>query len=241
MIRALTETDDPSGFSCGSPELDRYLTKHALANAIAGVSVTYVHVSTQGRIDGFVTVAGTSIRAADAACLAHLPGCPLPALLIARLGVDTRSQGQGIGRSLLAFALGIAVIARERLGCVGVVVDAKDGAVSFYEHLGFEPLELECPSSGTTRMLLEIGSLLDALNWSSARCDCVRAHNSSGGIPKGWPYEEHSKEKSFTNSVNYVTFTASVKSEMRPHGGQLRHEEAGGHPDAAATASAYVR
>jgi GNAT superfamily N-acetyltransferase len=70
----------------------------------------------------------------------RLPGYPLPVLRLARLGVDTRAQGLGIGKALLRHVLQLAVEQRDRLGCVDVVTDAKPDAVAFYEGLGFEPL-----------------------------------------------------------------------------------------------------
>lgn len=47
----------------------------------------------------------------------------------------------GIGKALLRHVLGLALEQRDRLGCVGVVTDAKAEAVRFYEGLGFVPLE----------------------------------------------------------------------------------------------------
>ena len=63
---------------------------------------------------------------------------PLPALRIARLAVDARAQGRGIGE-LLKQALILARRTAEAVGCVGVVVDAKSDAVAFYERYGFGP------------------------------------------------------------------------------------------------------
>ena len=71
----------------------------------------------------------------------RLPSYPLPVLRLARLGVDTRAQGLGIGKALLRHVLGLAIEQRDRLGCVGVVTDAKSEAVHFYEGLGFVALE----------------------------------------------------------------------------------------------------
>jgi GNAT superfamily N-acetyltransferase len=62
-------------------------------------------------------------------------------LRLARLGVDTRTQGLGIGKALLRHVLTLAVEQREHLGCVGVVTDAKPEAISFYQALGFVPAE----------------------------------------------------------------------------------------------------
>ena len=163
MIRLFAETDDPSGFSCGSAELDRYLKARALANAQLGVSATYVHVGEADRIEGFVTLAGTSIRSSGAPVSRNLPRYPLPALLVARLAVDRSAQNRGIGCRLLAFALEEALVMHGRIGCVAVVVDAKPEAISFYERFGFESVVLANSAASPMRMVLEIGSIVDAL------------------------------------------------------------------------------
>lgn len=42
---------------------------------------------------------------------------------------------------MLRHVLGLVLEQRDRLGCVGVVTDAKPDAVTFYENLGFQALE----------------------------------------------------------------------------------------------------
>jgi len=61
-------------------------------------------------------------------------------LQLARLAVDQNAQGKGIGKALLRFALGLAKRMSTDFGCVGVVVDAKPGAIDYYQKLGFEPI-----------------------------------------------------------------------------------------------------
>lgn len=65
------------------------------------------------------------------------PG-PLPVLRVARLASAKEARGRGVGRLLLRSELDLALAMATGIGCVGVVVDAKDGAVSFYERYGFE-------------------------------------------------------------------------------------------------------
>ncbi len=72
----------------------------------------------------------------------RLPSYPLPILRTARLAVDERFQGHGIGRLLLRTMLELALEMRDRAGCIGVVVDAKQEAVAFYSALGFESIAL---------------------------------------------------------------------------------------------------
>jgi GNAT superfamily N-acetyltransferase len=143
-IRPLARDDDRSGFSCGQDDLDRFFEHYAGQNQFKlYLAVTYVAV-VEGRIVGFATVAPSSIERAtvpSARLRKRLPSYPLPVLRLARLGVDLRAQGLGIGRALQRHVLALAIEQRDRLGCVGVVTDAKPNAVAFYEGLGFQALE----------------------------------------------------------------------------------------------------
>lgn len=142
-IRPLRADDDRSGFSCGQADLDRFFTHYAGQNQFKlHLAVNYVAVM-DGRIVGFaaVTVGGIERASLPVERLRkRLPAYPLPVLRLARLGVDARAQGHGIGKSLLNHILQLAVEQRDRLGCVGVVTDAKADTVGFYEALGFAPL-----------------------------------------------------------------------------------------------------
>jgi GNAT superfamily N-acetyltransferase len=142
-IRLLARDDDRSDFSCGQPALDRFFEHYAGQNQFRlHVSVTYVAVLA-GRIVGFATVAVAAIEretVPSARLRKRLPGYPLPVLRLARLGVDTRAQGAGIGRALLRHVMRLALDQRDRLGCVGVVTDAKPDAIGFYRSLGFVSL-----------------------------------------------------------------------------------------------------
>jgi GNAT superfamily N-acetyltransferase len=144
LIRQLARDDDRSDFSCGQADLDRFFEHYAGVNQFKlHLAVTYVAL-VRGSIVGFATVAPTAIERASvpsARLRKRLPHYPLPVLRLARLGVDRRAQGLGIGKALLRQVLCLAVEQRERLGCVGVVTDAKPEAREFYERLGFEALE----------------------------------------------------------------------------------------------------
>ena len=142
-IRLLQRDDDRGGFRCGEPALDRFFQHYAGQNQFKlHLAVTWVVVRPPD-ILGFVTVAGGSLErhsVPDPALRKRLPEYPLPVHRLARLGVDTRAQGLGLGRALVRHVLTLALSQRDQVGCVGVVTDAKPGAVAFYEGLGFVPL-----------------------------------------------------------------------------------------------------
>lgn len=143
-IRALTKDDDRSDFSCGEAALDRFFEHYAGQNQFKlHLAVSYVAV-VQARVVGFATVAASSIErksVPSGRMRKRLPAYPLPVLRLARLGVDTRAQGIGVGKALLRHVLCLAVDQCDRIGCVGVVTDAKPEAVSLYQGLGFAPVE----------------------------------------------------------------------------------------------------
>jgi GNAT superfamily N-acetyltransferase len=143
-IRPLSRDDDRSGFSCGQHDLDRFFEHYAGQNQFKlHLAVTYVAV-VEARIAGFATVAASSIERLSvprARLRKRLPAYPLPVLRLARLGVDTRAQGLGIGTALLRHVFALAVEQRDRIGCVGVLADAKPEAAGFYQGLGFLAVE----------------------------------------------------------------------------------------------------
>jgi GNAT superfamily N-acetyltransferase len=97
----------------------------------------------------------------------RLPSYPLPILRLARLAVDERYQGHGIGRLLLRVMLELALDMRDRVGCIGIVVDAKPDAIAFYSSLGFKPIDLVSGALGDrpepVAMFLPIGQIAAAV------------------------------------------------------------------------------
>lgn len=144
-IRLLAPDDDRTSFVCGDIELDRFFQRFAGQNQFRHhIGSTYVAV-TENQIAGFVTVSPGEV-AADAISSAlrkKLPAYPVPVLRIARLAVDKRFQGLGIGKLLSRAMFELALEVRDRIGCAGIVVDAKTSAVSFYQRLGFLCLQGE--------------------------------------------------------------------------------------------------
>ena len=142
-VRALERDDDRTAFSCGQRDLDRFFQHYAGQNQFKlHLATTYVAVIDSG-IVGFATVTAASLgreHIPDDRHRRHLPAYPLPVLRLARLGVDVRAQRLGIGTALLRYVFALALGQRDRVGCVGIVTDAKPEAVGFYESLGFVEL-----------------------------------------------------------------------------------------------------
>jgi GNAT superfamily N-acetyltransferase len=165
VIRRLERTDNRSEFASGNDHLDQFFQKQARQAQDRHQSATYVAVDDDGVIIGFATVVGAELMTArlPEQVRKKLPRYPLPVLRLARMAVARTHQAKGIGKRLLAHVFGLAHEQAERSGCVGVVVDAKPDAISFYKPFGFEELALlegELPAeSAPTPMYLEIGAI----------------------------------------------------------------------------------
>ena len=167
-VRRLEATDDRSGFRCGKIELDRFMHRFAGQNQFRHhIGTTYVAVLGE-QIIGFVTVSGGEMvmETLNKKLRRRLPAYPLPIMRLARLAVDERFQGHGIGRLLLRAMLELALEIRDRIGCVGVVVDAKPESVAFYSDLGFTAIDLTSGALGDrpvpVAMFLPIGQIAAA-------------------------------------------------------------------------------
>ncbi|MBA4370844.1 MAG: N-acetyltransferase [Coriobacteriaceae bacterium] len=137
-LRRIGAGDAVAGFASGDDDLDRYLKRFAWFNQCRRFSVTYVAVD-EGVIAGYLTVAAAQVERDDLpeSLTADKPAYPLPALRVARLAVDRRYRGRGLGRELMRAAFVRASELSELAGCVGVLVDAVPHATGFYEKLGF--------------------------------------------------------------------------------------------------------
>ena len=143
-VRLLGETDDRSSFQSGDEQLDLFFRRYAGQNQFRHhIGTTYVAVEGSA-ILGFatVTVGHVEIENLPSGLRKKLPDYPLPNLRLARLAVDRNAQGKGVGQHLTRTAFSVAIELREKLGCVGVVVDAKPGAENYYSRYGFVELEV---------------------------------------------------------------------------------------------------
>lgn len=158
-IETLSPHHNRSGFSCGDSALDEYLRRFANQHAKTGVSRTYV-ASEGSTILGFYSLAMSAISK-DQLPLKYqsrLPNFSLPVARLARLAVDQRYQGRGLGELLLADALCRCLRLSEEIGMIGIIVDAKNKhARAYYERYEFEhfpdsPLTLWLPVAAIARL-----------------------------------------------------------------------------------------
>jgi predicted N-acetyltransferase YhbS len=147
----LTATHLVTDFDCGVDSLNEWLDKRAWKNQVLGASRTFV-VSNDEIVIGYYCLSSAAINRIELpkAKQRNMPD-PIPAVLIGRLAVDLRYQGQKIGVSLLQDALCRIITASQSIGVAYILVHAlDDGAKRFYQAKGFvaipeRPLTLFLP------------------------------------------------------------------------------------------------
>jgi predicted N-acetyltransferase YhbS len=141
QVALLDRNHDTSSFDCGQPALNDYLRKYALTNQQNRSARTYV-VRRGASVVGYYTLTAASVEpdTAPSRVTKGLGKYPVPVILLARLAVDQKEQGKGLGKALLKDALLRAFQASELVGCRAVLVHAKDASArAFYSRFGFEP------------------------------------------------------------------------------------------------------
>jgi GNAT superfamily N-acetyltransferase len=140
-IEKLQRNHEVDAFTCGRPELERFLIRHALQTQQMNSSQTYVGLCGQTVI-GYYTIVAGEVRHADAPerVTKGMPRYPIPLLVLARVAVHSDWQGRGIGAGLLLDALGRTLQVADMVGIRALAVHAKDDTTArFYRHFGFMP------------------------------------------------------------------------------------------------------
>ena len=129
------------GFDCGAEPLNVSIKRFADINNRNGSARTYVSLRGH-QVVGYYTIAPGSVekeRTPERVGYG-LARYPVPVILLARLAVDKKEQGKGLGGGLLRDALTRGISASEIIGGRAILVHAKDEqAKAFYERFGFEP------------------------------------------------------------------------------------------------------
>jgi GNAT superfamily N-acetyltransferase len=143
-FRALDPRDGRRAFDCGHDSINRWFREQAGQAARKGTAATTVGVDNgTGRIASFYSLVAHRIARNDPSARATglRRGYPMPAILIAQLGVDVTYQGRGVGRATLLDALARLAVVSAEVGFEAVIVDAiDDQAAAFYAAHGFHPL-----------------------------------------------------------------------------------------------------
>lgn len=147
----LTGAHDLTKFDCGNPAMNGWLRNHAMRGQMQDTGRTFVWVldDTIGvhfepnEVAAYFTIAAHQVHRSDVApafSKTKVRGWPdtIPAMLLARLALDQRLQGQGLFGSLLVSALERCVAASALAAAALVVVDAiDDRALALYSSRDF--------------------------------------------------------------------------------------------------------
>ena len=121
--------------------LDDWLKRRALANQASGASRTFVVADQDGIVCGYYAMAAGAVshQLATSSVRRNMPD-PVPVMVLARLAVDRRAQGQHLGAALLQDAANRAVAVSQNAGVKALLVHAlHEKAKQFYAHYGFQP------------------------------------------------------------------------------------------------------
>lgn len=131
--RRLGRGDNRSSFSSGAPELDDWLHRFAWQNQRADNPVTYVAVL-DGVVVGYHAIAAAAIRRDEVPSeFGKQRPSDIPCVLLARLAVDQRAQGRGLGAALFLDAVRRSISASEAIGAACLLIHCRDEAArAFY-------------------------------------------------------------------------------------------------------------
>ena len=132
--RRLIRQDVTAGFHSGATELDDWFQRYAWQNQKANNAVTYV-TTQDDVILGYYAITTAAYSRNDAPQGLNHRSRPeeIPCILLARLAVDERAQGRGIGAALLKDAIERCYRLSREVGAAALIVHCRDEqARSFY-------------------------------------------------------------------------------------------------------------
>jgi GNAT superfamily N-acetyltransferase len=141
----MNKKHDREGFDCGEESPNEFLRRYARKSHERGGAKTFVAVddADSRTVLGFYSLSPASVDYARTPELVRraLARHDVPGFRLARLRVDRRWQGRGIGAQLLLAAGRRCLLASTEVGGVVLVIDAKNERVAgWYAGYGAVPL-----------------------------------------------------------------------------------------------------
>ena len=136
---ALTGSHEVSEFDCGNDVLNDWLIKRALKNQNSGANRTFV-ICQDNQVVGYYALASGSVeRMATPKSIARNMPEPIPVMVLGRLAIAARMQGQRLGSALLKDALLRTLSVSKNIGIRAILVHAiSEDAKRFYLGYGFQ-------------------------------------------------------------------------------------------------------
>lgn len=135
-------------FDCGEELLNLWLREHAGQSERRDTARTFVAVGNGDVIVGYFSLVAGQLAADESGIEPLDSRYPIPCVRLARLAVDLKFQGTGVGSLLLGEAVRLSSEVLERAAMQVLVVEALNlDAVAFYARWGFrrfrdDPLRL---------------------------------------------------------------------------------------------------
>lgn len=127
------------GFECRSEEQTEWLRRRARQSSSSGTTrILVVTPAGSNVVVAYYAWCMASVSLTDATARARKGAgrYPQPVALLARLGVDVRHEGRGLGAGLLQDVIARTHVLGEEIGCRGLLVHAEtEEAKDFYLHL----------------------------------------------------------------------------------------------------------
>jgi GNAT superfamily N-acetyltransferase len=144
----ISKKHDREAFDCGEEALNEFLRRYARKSHERGGAKTFLAIDDSDKtILGFYSLSPASVEyTRTPEVVRHgLARYDVPGFRLARLAVDRRFQGRGLGGQLLLAAGRRCLLAAAEVGGVVLVIDAKNEKVaSWYSSYGAVPL-LDAP------------------------------------------------------------------------------------------------
>jgi ribosomal protein S18 acetylase RimI-like enzyme len=138
LIEPLERRHKRHEFSCDVDVLDVFLKRFALQNQRDNLSRSFVLCDDALYVVGYYTLVASSLRRDSIPDDYRLPRYPIPTVLLARLAVDSKHAGVGVGKHLVKDAMKRTASISESTGVYALEVDSKnDTAKRFYAGFGF--------------------------------------------------------------------------------------------------------
>jgi GNAT superfamily N-acetyltransferase len=136
---------DREAFDCGETALNEFLQRHARRSHDLGGAKTFLAIDDADNktILGFYSLSPASIEYARTPEIVRrgLARHDVPVFRLARLAVDRKVQGQGLGGQLLLAAGRRCLLAASEVGGVALLIDTKNERVAgWYAGCGAVPL-----------------------------------------------------------------------------------------------------
>jgi GNAT superfamily N-acetyltransferase len=141
----IAKTHDRQAFDCGESALNEFLQRYARKSHELGGAKTFLAIDdADGKtVLGFYSLSPGAVQYARTPEIVRrgLARHDVPWFRLARLAVDRRAQGQGLGGQLLLAAGRRCLRVSAEVGGVALLIDAKNDAVAgWYASYGAVPL-----------------------------------------------------------------------------------------------------